>query len=192
MFEERIYARKCKVVEPDSLTTNKFMEKHHIQGKAQGKIRLALEYDGEIVAIMTFGKKRSSMMGTKEKTEGEYELVRFCGKPGVQVIGGASKLFKHFLNSTPDANVIKSYSSNDISVGRLYEALGFERTHLGYGNYWYIENNTGKRFHRYNFRKSKLKDMGFDTEHFTERQIMETLPYHKIVDSGMMTWVYKI
>ena len=190
IYKQRIYARKCKVIEVDSKTANKFMDNYHIQGKSQGSIRLGLEYGDNIVAIMTFGKKRSSMMGTKEKTKGEYELVRFCGKPGIQVVGGASKLFKHFIDITPDAKTIKSYSSNDISIGQLYKALGFEMISLQYGNYWYIEKNTNKRFHRYNFCKAKLKDMGFDTEQYTESQIMSNLPYFKIVDTGMMTWVF--
>lgn len=192
IYDQRIYARKCKVVSVDSKQTTKFMDRYHIQGKAQGSIRLGLEYNGEIVCLMTFGKKRSSMMGTREKTEGEYELVRFCGKPGVQVVGGASRLFKHFLDITPDVKIVKSYSSNDISMGKLYQALGFERISLQYGNYWYIEKNTNKRFHRYNFCKAKLRDMGFDTEHLTESQIMDTLPYYKIVDTGMMTWVFQL
>ena len=45
---------------------------------------------------MTFGKSRFS---------NEFELLRFCNKLYTNVIGGASKLFKHFLVDHPEINL---------------------------------------------------------------------------------------
>ena len=41
-------------------------------------------------------------------------------------------------------------------------------------------------------RKDKLKEMGYDTINLTEREIMSTLPYYIIYDSGTIRWVYKL
>ena len=43
----------------------------------------------------------------------EWELLRFASKKGVSVVGGASKLFKHFLNNFEGG--IVSYSELPLS-----------------------------------------------------------------------------
>ena len=136
--------------------------------------------------MMTFNKSRS---GVGKSHEG-YELSRFCNKAGVQVVGGASRLFHHFIDKYLPSKII-SYSSNDISTGGLYEKLGFKTTGKINQAYWYIKQGSFERFHRYNFRKQKLKEMGYDTVNKTEREIMQSLPYFRIYDSGTMQWVYQ-
>jgi hypothetical protein len=42
---------------------------------------------------MTFGKNRF------KKQSNEWEMIRFCNKLNTNIIGGASKLFKHFLQN---------------------------------------------------------------------------------------------
>ena len=42
------------------------------------------------------------------------------------------------------------------------------------------------------WRVYKLKEMGYDTINLTEREIMSTLPYYIIYDSGTIRWVYKL
>jgi hypothetical protein len=185
VYKEKIYARKCVVKEVKSKECNEFLNKHHLQGKTNGSIRLGLYYNNELVSIMVFNKPRSGV----GKLGNYYELSRFCNKQQTQIIGGASKLFKYFLK-TYDAKMIKSYSANDISNGSLYELLGFESNNKINQSYWYIEYRTFKRYHRYNFRKAKLKEMGFDIDNNTEDEIMKSLPYYKIYDTGTTTWVY--
>ena len=34
--------------------------------------------------------------------------------------------------------------------------------------------------------------MGYDTINLTEREIMSTLPYYRIYDSGTIKWIYKL
>ena len=129
---------------------------------------------------MTFGLKRRCMGG-----KGEWELHRYCNKKGVQVVGGASRLFKHFLNAQKPV-FIESFSSNDISDGRLYETLKFDMLKCEYGSYWYIDKNMN-RHHRYNFRKDQLIREGFDASK-SEFTIMEERGYYRIYDSGQTKW----
>ena len=68
--------------------------------------------------------------------------------------------------------------------------MGFITNNKINKSYWYIEKKTFNRYHRYNFRKAKLKEFGFDIDNLTEREIMENLPYDRIYDSGTTTWIY--
>ena len=185
IFEERIYARNCSIKEICSKECNDFLNIHHIQGKTNSSIRLGLYYNNELISIMTFNKPRSGI----GKCGNYYELSRFCNKKNMQIIGGASKLFKYFLKKYTPEQVI-SYSANDISNGNLYKQLGFATNNKINKSYWYIERKTFGRYHRYNFRKTKLKEFGFDVDNLTEREIMENLPYDRIYDSGTTTWMY--
>lgn len=132
---------------------------------------------------MTFGKKRK-ILGQNSR-EGEYELLRFCNKLNTNVLGGASKLFKHFIKEYNPTEII-SYANCDISDGNLYNILGFkEVSHTGI-NYWWVKD---KRYHRSNFMKHKLVKEGFDSNK-TEKQIMEDRGFNKIYGTGNLKYKY--
>lgn len=175
IYDKRVYARKCTVMEVSSKDACEFIEKNHIQGKTNSSIRLGLYHNDELLSIMTFGKRNN-----------EYELIRFCNKLHTQVIGGASKLFKYFIKQYKCDNII-SYSSNDISTGSLYNNLGFKKINESI-SYWYVYNMT--RYHRLNFTKSRLVAEGFDPSK-SETQIMYDRGYLKIYDSGQQKWTYE-
>ena len=181
IYKERIYARNCIVKEVPSKECNSFLEKHHLQGKTNSSIRLGLYYSNELVSVMTFGKGRKCM---NSKTG--YELYRYCCKEGLQVIGGASRLFKYFLKEyNPES--IESFSSNDISNGNLYKQLGFKKVSDSIG-YWYVDNEM-KRHHRYKFTKHLLIKEGFD-KNKTEFEIMNERGFYRIYDSGQTKWMW--
>ena len=181
IYEKRLYARSCSIKEVPSKECNSFIDKYHLQGKTNSSIRLGLYYNDELVSIMTFGKGRKCL-----NSRMCYELYRYCCKEEVQVIGGASKLFKHFLKEyNPES--IESFSSNDISNGNLYKQLGFEKVSDSIG-YWYIDKEMN-RYHRYNFRKQKLIQEGFD-ENKTEFEIMNERGFYRIYDSGQTKWIF--
>ena len=182
IYKERIYARKCVIKEVPSKECNNFIEKYHLQGKTNSSIRLGLYYNNELISVMTFGKGRKCL---NSKTG--YELYRYCCKEGFQVIGGASKLFKHFLKKYKP-ETIESFSSNDISNGNLYEQLGFTKVSDSIG-YWYIDNEM-KRHHRYKFTKYSLVKEGFDSSK-TEFEIMNERGFYRIYDSGQTKWRYE-
>ena len=186
LVSNKIYARKCKIQKVSSKDCTEFLDDNHIQGSSPSSIKLGLYYNNELVSIMTFSKSRT---GIGKKEDG-WELVRFCNKINTNVIGAASKLLSYFIKSYNPSKII-SYSSNDISNGNLYQVLGFQKEGIS-NAYWYVNQQTFERFHRFNFRKAKLKEMGFDTVHKTESQIMSELPYWKIYDSGTIRWVKTI
>lgn len=190
IFEHRIGARNCEIKEVSNNDCNEFLEQNHIQGTCNSKIRLGLYYNQSLISIMTFSKHRSAMMGHSESNDDKWELTRFCNRMGWQVVGGASKLLHHFIRKYNPKHII-SYSSHDISNGSLYDKLGFIKTNTTKSSYWYVHSRTMKRYHRFNFRKSKLVKMGYDPN-MTEDQIMSMLDYWKIYDSGQDCWEYII
>ena len=184
VYKNKIYARKCKIEDVSYKDCQIFLEENHIQGKTIGGTRLGLYYNEELVSIMVFGHTRKGI-GNENCTE----LIRFCNKLNTIVIGGASKLFKYYVNNYKPTKII-SFSSNDISLGQLYSTLGFEYNSTSKTSYWYIDPKTLQRYHRTNFTKSRLVKEGFDPSK-SESQIMFERGYLKIYDSGQQKWVYE-
>ena len=183
IITNKIPARACEVKELDSKVCTTFLEENHIQGASPSSIKYGLYYKKELVSVMTFSKGRCGV----GKNNMGYELVRFCNKIDYTVVGGASKLLKYFIRKHTPSNIY-SYSSNDISNGALYACLGFVPQNKINRSYWYIKHGTLDRYHRFNFRKQKLRELGYDTTNKTERQIMNELPYYCIYDSGTTRW----
>jgi hypothetical protein len=184
LTKNKMYARKCFIKEIPFSESKKFLNKNHLQGSVNASINLGLYNNDELVSLMNFNKPRSGVGG---KYDG-YELSRFCNKLDVSVIGGASKLLKHFIKEY-EPNEIRSYADRRWSQGNMYEMLKFTKTHINRPNYWYIINK--ERFHRFNFRKSKLKEMGYNIEGKTEREVMLENKIYRIYDCGTITYSYK-
>jgi len=184
----KIYARKTIIKEiDDNKLIREFLNKNHIQGFIGSKVKIGLYYNGELVSVMAFGNRRIAM-GKKSTNQDEYELLRFCNKLNTNVIGGASKLFKYFIDNY-NPKEITTYADRSFSQGKLYETLGFELQGKTEPNYYYIIDF--KRFHRFNFRKDRLIKDGFDPNK-TEKQIMIDRKIFKIFDSGNLIYKFNI
>jgi len=184
MHKNKIYARKCDVREVKSKDSATFLENNHIQGKINSSVKLGLYYNNELISLMTFGKIRKSLGGSHE--EGVYEMYRFCNKLNTSVVGGASKLFKFFINNY-SPNKIISYSDKRYFDGKLYQNLGFSYEGETKPSYWYTKNMD--RYHRFKFRKDVLVKEGFD-KNKTEKEIMKERGYNRIYDCGNKKWCW--
>jgi len=175
----KIFARKCIIKDITNDETKKFLDANHMQGGGvNSKYRYGLMYNDELVAVMTFGQSRFE--------KGKIELHRFANKLDSNVVGGASRLFKHFLNTINPVEII-SYADRSWSRGHLYETLGFELVSAGLPNYSYV---IGKhRSERFKHRKSELVKLGFDSTK-TEIEIMSERGYFRIFDSGSLKYKY--
>jgi hypothetical protein len=182
LSNNKIYARKCEIRPVNHQESIVFMEDNHIQGKVKSSVRLGLYHQDMLVSLMTFSKGRVIMGGKKD----EWELNRFCNLTNINVIGGFSRLLKHFIvNYKP--NKIISYSDIRIFDGKIYENNNFKKISYSKPNYWYVIN--GLRHYRFNFRKSQLTKEGYDNN-LTERQIMFNRKIYRIYDCGNIRWEY--
>jgi len=189
----RIYARNCKVKEISRRQKSEFLNKYHSQKSCGSKINLGLFYKNRLVSVMIFGKRRVSL-GIKKTNEGEYELLRYAGNFQFSVIGGASKLFKHFERNYLPKNII-SYADRRWSQGELYKKLGFKFVKATQPNYWYFAKDNPfliKLFHRYNFRKNilidKLEKFSYNK---TEWENMQENGWNRIWDCGSLKFEKK-
>ena len=118
---QRIAARKCVVAELDRVAAETFLAANHRQGCASAvrSIFLGLIYEGDPVAVAQFGRPRTS----KKQREYRWELVRLCFASGVRVMGGGSKLLKHFMR-TYEPEDFFTYQDMRGEGGEVYRHAG--------------------------------------------------------------------
>jgi hypothetical protein len=183
----KIYARKCELKTVDKKESTIFLNENHIQGNCVDKYRFGLYYNGELVSLITFGNERMALGGAFKSNV--FELVRFCNKLNTNVVGGFSKLLKHFSLTYKPTKLITyadiRWSGLDYK-NTVYFKNGFTFIKNTPPNYWYLKvGEFNNRFHRFNFRKDVLIKEGFDNN-LTENEIMTIKGYDRIWDCGTM------
>lgn len=174
LLQTKIFARKCKVEQVDNATKKVFLQQNHLQGNDNSQFAVALKYEDEIIAMMTFGSRQI----TKKVT---FELIRFCCRINTSVVGGASKLLKFFISNW-ECSTITSYADKRYCFdGSFYNSLGFKLIRSSEPNYWWTD--TKRVMHRANFQKYKLIEGGADAS-LTEREIMMARGWRRIWDCG--------
>lgn len=173
----RVYARNCEIKSVDSEESKVFLDNNHLQGSDNSSVKLGLYHSGELVCIMTFGKPRFNKSF-------EWELYRFCSKKGINVVGGASKLFKFFVHKYNPTSML-SYSNIAKTTGKLYGILGFNKERESSPNYVWV--NRDKVLTRYQCQKHKLIKLGYDKSK-SEDEIMHSRGYVKLYDCGNALW----
>lgn len=177
----KIHARKCIIKNVINVDKCEFLEKNHIQGDDKSSIRLGLYYENKLVSLMTFIKSRYDK-------KYEYELSRFCNILNHNVIGGASKLYQHFIRNN-DIKSIVTYSDKRLFIGNVYNNIGMKYVTDTKPGYKYINNNYGFPVERLNFQKHKLstKLEKFDIN-LTEWENMQLNGYDRIWDCGHLKY----
>lgn len=179
---DRVYARKTKVIIPIKSEVKLFLEANHLQGSANYSAAYGLEYNNELIAVMTFGKPRFNKGY-------EWEIIRLASKLNLSIVGGASKLFKAFVKDKLPNSVI-TYADRRYSEGNVYEQLGFLFSHNSKPNYFYAKG--AYSILRYSAQKHKLpKLLGdkFDANK-SEGSNMLDAGYVRVYDCGnkVFTW----
>lgn len=186
-IKNKIFARKCDIKEiNDNILVKNFLINNHLQGFVGSKIKLGLFYQNELVSLMTFGQQRKSM-GSKA-SENIFELLRFCNKLNINIVGGASKLFNYFIKNYNPKEII-TYADRCWSNGNMYLKLGFNFMKKTKPNYNYFDRKLIK-YNRFNFRKDILVKNGFDPMK-SEFEIMDTLLFYRVFNSGNLKFIFK-
>ncbi len=178
----KIAGRKCIVKEIDTNTANTFLNENHLQGAHSSKINLGLFYQDALVSVMTFSASRYNQ-------QYQWELIRLCSSKNIVVQGGASKLFRYFIN-TYDPDSIISYADMRWSTGNVYKQLGFLHLHNANPNYFYFKS-ANKLESRVKYQKHKIiKQFNVIDTTKTEWEIMQENGYNRIWDCGNMVFIW--
>lgn len=166
-LNNKIFARKTIVKKLNRLEAYDFLLDNHINDALKTKYNFGLLYNNEIVAIACFGP----IMHKKTEGKGDMsgELIRFCNKLDCTVVGGLSKLLKHFITQYQVDDVM-TYIDKDWSDGKSFINLGFEVV--------------GKKTDFFHY---------FDVE--TKQFLKEINPQNKIITiykSGLLKLLFKV
>ena len=149
----RIYARHCEVREISNNEAREFNEQNHLQGHRNAQVTYGLFYKNKLVQLMSFSKTRYNR---NLSTDNSWEIIRGCPGSNNIVVGGVSKLFKHFVkNYEPDE--VFSYCDFNKFDGRGYEALGMKMIGYTGPNMLWLMNN-GRVVNRSPKRHKELQE----------------------------------
>lgn len=180
----RIFARKTVIKSITPTQASEFHNKHHLHNSIGAKYHYGLFYEGEMVMVGSFGVNRFSK-------KYEYECSRLTSASNITVVGGVSKIFKHFIRSeTP--NSIVTFADLRFGDGSSYLNCGFKYLGNTAPNYWYYKKNTNKLFSRVKFQKHKLSEqLEFFDPDKTEFENMLDNKWDRIWDCGNAKYEYR-
>lgn len=179
----RVPARSCIIKEVASKEAEDFFNRTHIQGAVKAKVNVGLYRDDKLLCLMSFGKPRFN-------SNYNWELLRLSTELSTVVIGGASKIFKYFIDKYNPDNIL-SYCDLSKFTGNIYSLLGFELDGITNPGYVWINLQTYDVMTRYQTEKRKLVELGLGCDYETESDIMHRLGYVKIYDCGNLrfSWI---
>lgn len=173
--------RECTINEISQKTYNDFVNRYHIQGSLSAPIRIAAYKDFDLVAVMSFGKRRVALGAKKHLlSNNEYEMFRFCSKGNIPGIG--SRLLKYFIKKY-DPEIITTYADRRWGEGKFYEKIGFKYIGSTEPSYFYTKDFFNRKY-RFSFRKNVLVEKYGANPSKTEIEIVREMGYDRVWDCG--------
>ncbi len=159
-IQNRIYARECEIGIVSNKELRPFLELNCFYGyrPANKNIGLYLKKDkepfkkGTLVYVYTFGSAFYN-----HNKPGQLEIIRVATLLNTQVIGGASKCIKYFLENYPIVKIGKNdvevksllfYVDADHNSAQSMETLGFDFVSWKGNGFINVYTDTGKTFQR--------------------------------------------
>lgn len=141
---QRMHARDTVLVRIEKRIAVAFLQEHHLQGTLPGKFRYGLYHDGDLVAVAVFSGGRR--MAERPIDYRSFELLRFCHKQRIHVVGGFSKLLEGFQRDFIPGDIM-TYADKDWSDGRTYRQLGFRTVSETEPQMFWVDKHTMQRYY---------------------------------------------
>lgn len=185
----KIYARNCTISVISNKLSSQFCESNHIQGASKGFIHLGLYYNTELVGVFVVSKLRKALGQTV--SDSTFEINRYCTALNTNLIGGFGKCIQYLKNNYSEISSLISYADLRWTnkLRNVYDRSGFILLKTNAPNYWYIQNN--RRYHRFNYTKSRIVKLGGYTN-LTEEENMMHFGFDRIWDCGTLKYLLKI
>lgn len=183
----KIYGRQCKVGIVEKSVAKEFLDQNHLSGNTNFDVAIGLYRGDDLVHVTTFGVCRFDK-------KYDFEIIRSASKINVNVVGGFSKCFSHFVSTCEVGTTIMTYADRSISAGNSYVKSGFDYVGKTEPNYHYVNRDNGNFVvhSRYKFQKHKLVDFPNYDETKSEWEIMKSSGYDRFWDCGNNKFVHTI
>lgn len=153
----KLPARVCKVRRINQHIAEEFLNKNHLQQSIGAKLKYGLYLpkayyrllpkglvsDSEelLLAVMTFSGAKKYYL--EDKIVLSFELIRFSNLNGFNIVGGFSKMLKHFIQEKTPGNIM-TYIDADWSDGENFSKLGFELKEKTSPMYFRLDENQNR------------------------------------------------
>lgn len=174
----KIGARQVTLGEITYAEEEKFLNANHMQGSSTARNKsIAAYHRGELVGIMSWIKRSKYL-----------EITRFAVSINLTSPGLFTKMLKAVLKKLDFSGDVISFSNNGHSNGNVYRSAGFVNDLLLGPAYWYMKNYSARE-NRQGYMKHKIqKKFNIDVSKNTEAELMSSLGYTRIWDSGKIRW----
>lgn len=185
---ERLYARNLTVKLVHGGIARRFWQDNHLQGPVHCTVNVGLyDSDGVLRALLGIGRKNHG--SRVSLPDGTWDIQRYATL-GV-IVGGFTKLLAHAEALVP-VDTWTSWSDNDISDGRMYQAADFVVDKQQAPSYSYVGRKTKwERVHRSTYTKQRFindPDLTYQSGQ-TEHEAALTNKLYRIYDAGKTRWV---
>ncbi len=154
-YTRKVYGRQCIARRIETVLAENFLNDYHLMSFASSAFHYGLFDSAELIAVASFSKGRK--MNRLEEHQRSFELVRYCCKEGITVIGGLTKLLKCFVDEK-DPGDIMTYVDKQLSEGASYLKCGFKLHSETKEQEFLIDTS--------NFERSYYKGEKFDPKKF--------------------------
>lgn len=142
-LNKRLHGRETTIAMLQQQDYIDFLNDHHLMGATKAKYRIGLFYQQELVALAGFG--RECPIDHEGRTYRSSELIRFCNKSGITVVGGLTKLLDFFINKNRVEHLMTPVD-REWSSGDLFSRLGFELVAITPPQQFLVSPDDGKRY----------------------------------------------
>lgn len=209
----RIYARNTTIKQIDVKQANTFIKTYHRQGlprMSKRRYDIGLFYQDNLVGEASFSSPR-----TREKAKKyQQELIRMTFKTDVQIIGGASKMIKYYIDAFKPRNFF-TYQTMSGKKSDVYEKSNMQCVETEHSKSILVKNgytyNSAVKEHqakntKYLYLNAQLMNLGpdhilhtrlgekfnVDGSRKTNKQLfIEYCGYHEEIIPGDRVYVYE-
>lgn len=153
----KLPARVCKVRRINQHIAEEFLNRNHLQQSIGAKLKYGLYLpkayyrllptgfvpDSEeiLLAVMTFSGAKKYYL--EDKIVLSFELIRFSNLNGFNILGGFTKMLRHFIQEKTPGNIM-TYIDADWSNGENFSKLGFELKEKTSPMYFRLDENDNR------------------------------------------------
>ncbi len=187
-ISQRIHGRETEVTAIDNQQLIEFLARNHLNVPLKAKYKFGLFGSEGLLAVMSFSKPRPILR--EGQSYASFELLRFCNRLNLTVVGGFSKLLHHFITKyNPDD--IMTYVDADWSEGDYLKALGFTKVDKLPGMEFWLNTETGVREYPdlvLKKHKKTMEDIGTQEQ---KDDFIQKMGYSSVYNSGSYKYLLK-